>query len=168
LSSPWLPLAALPYFFLYARDLRHIGYRKRDVVGVHALNLALVPVNLGGVAKSIQQAITRKKVPFARTPKVSGRTRVPAGYIAAEFFILAYWTTGAALDLATGRWWHGAFGVVNIALLIYAVAFFIGLRHAGADLSAPLERLRRSRVACVCKPRRKSSGSEEDWNGKPV
>jgi len=50
LSSPWLPLTALPYFFLYARDLRHVGYRKRDVVGVYALNLALVPINLAGVA----------------------------------------------------------------------------------------------------------------------
>lgn len=152
LSSPWLPLTALPYFFLYARDLRHVGYRKRDVVGVYALNLALVPINLAGVAKSIQQAITRKKVPFARTPTVSGRTRVPAGYIAAEFLILAYWAMGATFDFADGRWWHAAFGAANIALLGYAVAFFIGLRQAGADLTAPMAHLRsaggtRSRAA---------------------
>lgn len=145
LSSPWLPLTALPYFFLYARDLRHVGYRKRDVVAVYALNLALVPINLGGVAKSIQQAITRKKVPFARTPKVSGRTRVPAGYIAAELFILSYWTMGAAFDIAAGRWWHGAFGTANTVLLTYAVVFFIGFRQGGADLAAPLERLLHSR-----------------------
>lgn len=57
----------------------------------------------------------------------------------------SYWIMGAAFDLAAGRWWHGAFGVVNIALLTYAVAFFIGLRHAGADPIAPLGRLRRTR-----------------------
>jgi cellulose synthase (UDP-forming) len=143
LSSPWLPVTALPYFLLYARDLRHVGYRKRTVVGVYALNLALIPVNLAGVAKSIHQAVTGKKVPFARTPKVSGRTRVPAGYVAAEFLILSYWTFGASLDLSAGRWWHAAFGAANIALLAYALAFFVGLREAGADLVAPLERLRR-------------------------
>lgn len=140
LTSPWLPVTAAPYFFLYARDLRHVGYRKRDLVGVYALNLALVPVNLAGVAKSIQQALTRRKTPFARTPKVAGRTSVPAGLVAAELIILGYWTVIVALDLAGRRWWHAGFGTVNIALLTYALVAFVGVRAAGADLAAPWRR----------------------------
>jgi len=49
---------------------------------------------------------------------------------------------GATFDFADGRWWHAAFGAANIALLGYSVAFFIGLRQAGADLTAPMAHLR--------------------------
>ena len=142
-TSAWLPLTAAPYFFLYARDLRHVGYRKRDMLGVYALNVALIPVNLAGVTKSIQQAITGKKLPFARTPKVSGRTRVPAGYVAAELVLLAYWVTGITFDSAAGRWAHALFGLVNTAMLTYALVSFVGVRHALADFGTPLKR-----VAC--------------------
>jgi len=62
----------LPGNFPYGRDLVRIGYRLRDLVRVYALNLLLIPVNLGGVFKSIQQGITRRKIPFGRTPKVPG------------------------------------------------------------------------------------------------
>ena len=79
----WLPLSALPYYILYARDLRFAGYRRAgDLPMVYALNLLLLPVNLAGVAKSVQQAVTKRKTPFRRTPKVSDRTRTPAAYIA--------------------------------------------------------------------------------------
>src|SRR5262249_47567317 len=56
LSSPWLPLTAVPYYGLYAADLRRAGYRYRDVLGVYALNLLLIPVSLGGVMRSLAQA----------------------------------------------------------------------------------------------------------------
>ena len=48
-ANVWLPLTAAPYFGLYTHDLRLAGYRAWDVVRVYALNLMLVPVNLGGV-----------------------------------------------------------------------------------------------------------------------
>jgi len=147
LSSPWLPLTALPYFFLYARDLRHVGYRKRDVVGVYALNLALVPINLAGVAKSIQQAITRKKVPFARTPKVSGRTRVPARLYRRRGPHPRLLGHGSYLRLRQRPLVARRLRCANIALLGYAVAFFIGLRQAVADLTAPMAHLRSARGA---------------------
>jgi cellulose synthase (UDP-forming) len=76
MRTPWLPLAAVPYFALYARDLRMLGYRRSDVIRVYALNLMLVPVHLSGVFKSIIQAATGRKVAFARTPKVTGRTAI--------------------------------------------------------------------------------------------
>ena len=74
LSVVWVPLSALPYFVLYARDLRLCGYRRSDVVRVYALSLVLLPVIMGGVLKSIQQSVTGAKTPFARTPKVFMRS----------------------------------------------------------------------------------------------
>ena len=50
----WLPLAALPYYLLYARDLCRIGYPAADVLRVYALNLLLIPVNLAGVCNHTQ------------------------------------------------------------------------------------------------------------------
>ena len=73
----WLPLTALPYYLLYGRDLVLAGYRWIDLFRVYALNLLLIPVNLGGVFKSLQQAVTRRTIPFSRTPKVAGRTTAP-------------------------------------------------------------------------------------------
>ena len=145
--SAWLPLTAAPYFFLYARDLRHVGYRAREVVTVYALNLALVPVNLAGVFKSVQQAVTRRKMPFARTPKVAGRTRVPARYLVAQLVALLYWTMGALSDAGAGRWGRTVFELTNVALLGFAVVYFIGLRAAASDLVAPLRRIRTATVA---------------------
>ena len=46
------------------------------------LQPVLLPVNLAGVLKSIQQAVTGEKIPFARTPKVKDRTAAPALYVA--------------------------------------------------------------------------------------
>jgi cellulose synthase/poly-beta-1,6-N-acetylglucosamine synthase-like glycosyltransferase len=51
-ANEWLPLTAVPYFLLYARDLRLVGYRRRDLVAVYELNLLLIRVNLGGVLNS--------------------------------------------------------------------------------------------------------------------
>lgn len=140
--SPWLPLTAAPYFFLYARDLRHVGYRAREVVTVYALNLALVPVNLAGVFKSVQQAVIRRKMPFARTPKVARRTRVPARYLVAQLAAPLYWSLGALSDAGAGRWGRAVFELANVGLLAFAVVYFIGLRAAASDLVAPLRRMR--------------------------
>src|SRR5205085_1470397 len=69
LLSPAVLLAALPYFLAMASDLRSCGYRRTDVLRIYGFNLILLPVNLAGVLKSLQQAMTGKKIPFARTPK---------------------------------------------------------------------------------------------------
>jgi cellulose synthase/poly-beta-1,6-N-acetylglucosamine synthase-like glycosyltransferase len=138
LRSPWLPLSALPYFYLYARDLAHIGYRWSDVFRVYALNLLLIPVNLGGVLKSIQQAWTREKIPFGRTPKVEGRTAAPALYVAAEFAMLGWWLLGATGDLAAGYYAHVAFALTNAAFLAYAIRHYLGFRPGWQDLVSDL------------------------------
>jgi cellulose synthase (UDP-forming) len=121
---------------LYARDLHQAGYHYRDMVRIYALNLLLVPVNLAGVAKSLQQGITRTKIPFGRTPKVQGRTRIPRLCLVAELVLLALWSAGSAWDVAAARWGHAAFEAVNAGLLTYAVSRFIGWRFVVADLLA--------------------------------
>ena len=88
LRSIWLPLAAAPYFLLYGRDLVRAGYSWKDLFGVYALNLLLFPVHLGGVLKSLQQAVTGRKTAFGRTPKVTTRTAAPPLYVWAVVSLL--------------------------------------------------------------------------------
>ena len=134
LASVWLPITAAPYYLLYAVDLRSIGYRWRDVLRVYALNLLLIPVNLGGVLRSVQQACTGRRSTFGRTPKVVGRTAAPAGYVLAEAGLLGWWTFGALMELEAGHRLNGLFALANAAFLLYALVRFVGLREAWEDL----------------------------------
>jgi cellulose synthase/poly-beta-1,6-N-acetylglucosamine synthase-like glycosyltransferase len=140
-ESLWLPFTALPYFFLYARDLAKAGYRKRDFIHVYALNLLLIPINLGGVFKSIEQAITRKKIPFGRTPKVLGRTAAPALYVLAEHALLIWWVIACIKDLIEHRWTHAAFTAINSGFLGFAIFRYIGWSAVVEDLRAGLRRV---------------------------
>jgi cellulose synthase (UDP-forming) len=141
LSTPWLPLAAAPYVALYARDLRHAGYRLRDAVGVYALNILLLAANLAGVAKSLHQAVTGRQTPFKRTPKVASRTTAPALYVALPLALALYLCLGVAWDVVAGRWAHAALELTTAALMLYALASFIGRRAMWQDLTLPLTRL---------------------------
>jgi len=134
LRSAWLPLSALPYYFFYGRDLLHSGYRIGDLFRVYALNLLLVPVNLGGVFKSIHQAWTGQEIPFKRTPKVMGRTAAPAMYVVLEALFLLYCGSGFVVDSVNGRWMHAAFALVNGGFFLYAIKTFIGLRNGMEDI----------------------------------
>jgi cellulose synthase/poly-beta-1,6-N-acetylglucosamine synthase-like glycosyltransferase len=134
IRSWWLPVTAVPYFSLYARDLKLWGYRYRDVLGVYALNLLLIPVNLGGVLKSIQQMWTRTKIPFGRTPKVRGRTAAGALYVAAVYVLLLQWLIAAGLDFYHGRIFHGSFAVVNAGFLAYAAVYLVGISECWEDI----------------------------------
>jgi len=134
-GGAWIPLTALPYFCLYARDLRLSGYRATDILRVFALNLMLIPVNLGGVLLSIRQGWTRTKSPFGRTPKVQDRTAAPPLYLMAEAVILTSWLLGTMFELAQGRFLHAWFAFTNAAFLAYAVMRFIGLRDGWTDLA---------------------------------
>ena len=141
-ANVWLPLTAAPYFGLYTHDLRLAGYRAWDVVRVYALNLMLVPVNLGGVARSIWQAITGRATPFLRTPKVSGRTTAPALYVALPYLLSFMLLLGGTFSVIDGHEITGVVSGVNALLLIYAVGAFIGWRHSAADLATQFRRAR--------------------------
>ena len=134
IRSPWLPLTAIPYFFLYARDLELEGYHWSDMFRVYALNLLLIPVNIGGVLKSLHQAVTGQKIPFGRTPKILDRTIVPPLYVFAEFTLLFMLIIGGTVDGSKGLWAHAVFSLGNAAILAYAIVRFIGLKESMEDL----------------------------------
>ena len=133
--SIWLPLTALPYFYLYGRDLAQIGYRWIDLPRVYALNLLLIPVNIAGVLDSIRQGISGRKVPFGRTPKVENRTATPVFFIFAEYALFFLVLLGLAKGVFKGLWIHSAFCLFNLAFLAYAIVRFIGLKESREDLA---------------------------------
>jgi cellulose synthase (UDP-forming) len=135
----------VPYYVLYAWDLKMVGYRMTDIFRVYALNLVLIPVNLVGVGSSLQQAITGTKAAFGRTPKVRGRTGVPGIYLLAEYGILAQWLVGAVRDLVARHHLHAIFSGANVAFLVYGIVTFIGVRQSAGDLCAASPRSRTAR-----------------------
>jgi len=134
MTTWWLPLAAVPYFFLYGRDLVSLNYRWSDLLRVYALNLALIPVNLGGVLKSISQAFTGEKIPFGRTPKREGRTAVPGAYVIALLALPAWCVAFTVIDAYFSRWGHALFSLFNGVFLVYAITRFVGWRDSLVDL----------------------------------
>jgi cellulose synthase (UDP-forming) len=124
-------LTALPYYVLYARDLVACGYRHVDALRVYALNLLLVPVNLAGVLRSIEQGVLGRKSAFARTPKVSGRTSIPPFYGIAILALLVYCALCSVVSLSQESWVHAGFGALNAAFVAYGMVTLIGLRRGG-------------------------------------
>jgi cellulose synthase/poly-beta-1,6-N-acetylglucosamine synthase-like glycosyltransferase len=134
----WLPATALPYYIAYGRDLVQAGYRFGDLLRVYALNLLLLPVNLGGVLQSLRQALTGSKTPFARTPKVVERTVAPPIYLLSLYGLLALMAVSLVLDVALARWVHFTFILLNGGTLLYAVVRFVGFRASLADIDLQL------------------------------
>jgi cellulose synthase/poly-beta-1,6-N-acetylglucosamine synthase-like glycosyltransferase len=133
LLSPFVMLAALPYFAAMASDLHYSGYKRTDVFRIYAFNLILLPVNLAGVLKSIQQAVTAKKIPFARTPKVKNRTATPFLYVIAPAAIVAFSVLTLWRDWYAQNWANAAFALVNAVFASYAIVAFIGIGPMFAD-----------------------------------
>jgi cellulose synthase (UDP-forming) len=136
LRTGGLSITGLIYYAIYARDLHLLGYRWYDVMRVLALNVILIPVNLAGMASSIIQALTGRKPRFGRTPKVHGRTSVPARFIVAELALLGLWCAHAGLSLSAGRLVVTAFMLVHALLAAYAISVFIGFQTGATDLVA--------------------------------
>jgi cellulose synthase/poly-beta-1,6-N-acetylglucosamine synthase-like glycosyltransferase len=135
LMSIWMPLAAFPYFALYARDLAFVGYRPiRDLVRVYALNLLLIPVHLTGAVTSMRQAIAGTKIPFKRTPKVSGRTRTSGLDAVLQLLIVGMSAALGIFYVSQLRWISGMFALGNAALLLYGIKQFIGFAELREDI----------------------------------
>lgn len=133
MRSGWLYVLPIPYFVVYGRDLVRSGYRASDLPRVFAFNLMLMPIHLAGVVKSLRQAITGERIPFGRTPKVSGRTAAPRWAVVSMWAMLAWCATAATLDMVAGRWLHAGLATVTAIALAYAVTAFIGLRASLED-----------------------------------
>lgn len=133
--SPWLPATALTYFFAYACDLRRHGYRRRDILGVYALNMVLLPVVFGGVLKSLDQILRGVPTPFARTPKIAGCTGIPLRYIIAPVLLCLVSTESLIDDLSRQRIMHAAFSLWNVVMILGGCIAFMGMPTMAADVA---------------------------------
>ncbi len=134
LLSPFVVLAALPYFISMANDLKYCGYKRTDILRIYGFNLILLPVNLAGVLKSLQQALTSKKIPFARTPKIKDRTISPLLYIIVPLLIVAFSAFTFWRDEQAHNWVNAAFECFNALTASWAVIAYIGIGNALADI----------------------------------
>jgi len=134
LLSPLVVGAALPYFIAMSSDLRLCGHRYLDVFRIYGFNLVLLPVNLAGVLKSVQQTFTSEKIPFARTPKVRNRTAAPALYVVVPYLIVLYSVITAWRDFHHENWGNFAFAVFNAVLALGAIRAYIGIWNSIVDM----------------------------------
>lgn len=140
LLSPVVVLAALPYFLAMGSDLRYCGYRYSDILRIYGFNLVLLPVNLAGVLKSIEQSITSKKIPFARTPKVKNRTASPLLYVVAPYLIVAFSALTLWRDISAENWGNAAFAAFNGILGTGAILANIGIWNSIVDIHVNVTR----------------------------
>jgi cellulose synthase/poly-beta-1,6-N-acetylglucosamine synthase-like glycosyltransferase len=136
LHSPWIMLAPLPCLVLQLRTLKQEGYRYSDALRLCAFGVMLGPVVMGGVLKSFQQAITGRKIPFARTPKIPARTAAPALY---AFFELAMPFIMVALAWRYAQyesWAQMSFTIFYALSGMYALVYFMGVGATLQDLVA--------------------------------
>lgn len=135
LLSPLVLGAALPYFLAMGYDLRACGHRFTDIFRIYGLNLVLLAVNLAGVLKSIQQAFTGRKIPFARTPKVRNRTVAPGRYVMVPVLIVVFSVFTAYRDLNQENWGNFAFAAFNAVTCSFAIRAYIGVRNSIYDVA---------------------------------
>ncbi len=133
LLSPFVLLAALPYFLAMASDLKYCGYKRSDVLRIYGFNLILLPVNLAGVLKSMQQALSGKKIPFARTPKVKNRTVSPMLYVIVPLLIVGFSVFTVWRDVNAANWANAAFAGFNAFVATWAIFAYIGIRNTLID-----------------------------------
>jgi len=134
LLSPVVLLAALPYFLAMGSDLRYSGYKFTDIFRIYGFNLILLPVNLAGVLKSIEQALTSKKIPFARTPKVKNRTAAPLIYVVAPYAIVVFSAFTFWRDFNAQNWGNATFAAFNAILASWAILANIGVWTSLVDI----------------------------------
>ena len=134
LLSPLVLGAALPYFLCMASDLHVTGYKRSDVLRIYGFNIILLPVNLAGVLKSIQQAITGKKIPFARTPKVKDRTQAPLVYVVVPYLIVIFSLFTLYRSYLDQNWGNAAFALFNAILASWAILAYIGIINSIVDV----------------------------------
>ena len=145
-----------------AWDFRRLGYKRSDVLRVYAFNLVLLPVNLAGTLKSLQQAAAKSKIAFARTPKVRNRTSAPALYILAAYLIAVFSFYTLANDTTSQNWSNGAFSAFNGVLTTYAIIAFIGVRNSIVDVALGVAHWVRVPVAADPGPRDPAGASPAD------
>ena len=144
-GTEWLMASIVPFFALYIRDVKNSGYRASDVFRICAMTLMLFPIVTGGVLKSFQQILTGKKIPFGRTPKITGRTAAPALYSLIALITPFAFASVVVSEMMGGQLSKALFACVNVVFSVYALVYFIGVKEAFEDVTAGItSRLRRS------------------------
>lgn len=134
LLSPLILLAAMPYFMAMASDLKYCRYNYSDIIRIYGFNLILMPVNIAGSLKSLEQALTTKKTPFARTPKVKNRTAVALPYVLSPLFIIGFSIFTLWRNIEGENWGNAAFAGFNSFAATWAIFSYIGLKNLIADI----------------------------------
>lgn len=127
-------LTALPYFVAMAVDLRYCRYSYFDIFGIYGFNLILLPVNLAGVIKSVEQALTGKKIPFARTPKIKDRTSASLLFVLVPIIIVLFSLYILRMNIIEQNWGNAAFAGFNAIAALYAMFAYIGVWSLISDL----------------------------------
>ncbi len=134
LLSPLVLLAAAPYFIAMAMDLKYCRYKYSDIFRIYGFNLILLPVNIAGTLKSLQQAITTKKTPFARTPKVKNRTATAWLYLVSPLLIIGFSLFTLWRNIEGQNWGNAAFAGFNALTATWAIVAYIGAKNMLVDL----------------------------------
>ncbi len=134
LLSPLILLAATPYFLSMAIDLKSCRYNYSDIIRIYGFNLILLPVNIAGTLKSLEQALTTKKTPFARTPKVRNRTRVALPYVLSPLFIVGFSLFTLGHNIQGENWGNAAFAGFNTFAATWAIFSYIGIKNLLIDI----------------------------------
>lgn len=122
----------IPYYYLYLRDLVYMNYKKRDLFSMFALTLILLPINISGVLRSIQQIITGKHTIFKRTPKVQYTTPVPVLFILIEYAMCIYSIKALANSFQVQEWLGAIYSFLNFFFYVYGINVFV--RYYPQDL----------------------------------
>ena len=105
---------------------------------MYAFNLLLIPVSVAGMLKSLRQAVTGVPSAFIRTPKVPSRTSAPASYTLIPVLAMPWMVCVAIVGYIHGGYAFIAFGSVNVAALVYALAAFISFRCGWEDVRSSI------------------------------
>ena len=134
LLSSLVLLAATPYFIAMAIDLKYCRYNYSDIIRIYGFNLILLPVNIAGTLKSLEQALTTQKTPFARTPKVKDRTVAALPYVLSPLLIVGFSCFTLWRNIEGGNWGNAAFAGFNTFASIWAIVSYIGIKNIFMDI----------------------------------
>jgi len=83
---------------------------------------------------SLYQAVTGKKIPFGRTPKVKERTCAPKRYILLELMLLPYCLFVCLIDLQAASFVRALYSAVNALVFLAIFTWFIGWKESKEDV----------------------------------
>jgi len=165
LLSPFVLLAALPYFLSMAYDLRYCRYSYSDIIRIYGFNLILLPVNIAGTLKSLQQALTTKKTPFARTPKVKDRTAVGLPFLISPLFIVGFSLFTLWRNIHGENWGNAAFAGFNAFAASWAIVSYIGIKNLLVDIWLGFTDMLYVDVPCAQRKEKIDTNNEFNWQG---